>query len=54
MNNLLLKWCVAHGYKYKIISNHFYWQTNFQTGEIDENGNQHWHTKEYFEEVTNS
>ena len=46
-------WCEAHGYSYKIIDNHFYWQTCYQTGEHyqDENNILHvsWHPYKFFD-----
>lgn len=48
-------WCENHGFPYKIINNHFYWQTRIQTGENykDENGKWRicWHSKNFFEEI---
>ena len=49
-----IAWCEAHNYKWAIVNNHFYWQTNYQTAEIEPNGKLWWHDREYFDEITNS
>ena len=45
-------WCEAHGFKWAIVNNRLYWQTNCQTAKMDENGGMTWHDKKHFDEVT--
>lgn len=56
MFDLHIAWCKNHGFPYKIVNGHFYWQTFIQTGEDyqDENGKWHtcWHPKNFFEEIS--
>lgn len=47
-------WCELHDFKWAIVNNRFYWQTNYQTAELDLTGKMQWHNKEYFDEITNS
>lgn len=48
-----ITWCERRGYKWAIINNHFYLQTNYQTAEIEPNGGRmQWYDREYFDEIT--
>ena len=47
----MIHWCNYKGYSWKIVNKHFFWQTNYQTGEKDENYNVKWHRKEYFTRI---
>lgn len=48
----VIAWCNAHNFINKIVNNHFYWQTNYQTGEIDLNTyNTYWHEWEYYNTI---
>ena len=55
MFELYKMWCENHGLPYKIINNHFYWQTRTETGETYKDENDKWHTrlhsKNFFEEI---
>ena len=55
MNDLTIEWFNQHNFPYKKIGSHYFWQTNFQTGEIwtDKKEETHikWHEKEYFNKV---
>lgn len=42
------RWCNNHGFAWKIVNGRFFWLTNYQTGEIDENNHIKWHHKDYF------
>ena len=44
----MIHWCNFKGYPWKIVNGHFFWQTNYQTGEKDENDYVTWHDQEYF------
>ncbi len=47
-----IAWCDRHGFPWKTANNKFYWQTNFQTGEIDlDTGIIKWHDKKFFNKV---
>lgn len=41
-------WCDYKNYAWKIVNNCFYWQTNYQTGMIDECNETHWFSRDYF------
>lgn len=48
----LIAWCEAHDFKWAIVGEKFYWQTNYQTAECNSNGHiARWHTQEYFNEI---
>lgn len=45
-------WCDAHGYLLKKMGNKYYFQTNYQTCELDENGRIiAWHSRSYYNEI---
>ena len=44
----MIRCCNHYEFPWKIINNHFFWQTRIQTGELDENGHVKWHDREYF------
>ena len=44
----MIYWCDLKGFPWKIVNGHFFWQTNYQTGEKDENNHVKWHDREYF------
>lgn len=58
MFEIYKNWCERHGYPYKIINNHFYYQTAIQTCEVylDNNGAHciKWHIKNFFNEIKES
>jgi len=46
------KWCDAHGYKFKKAGDKYYFQTYYQTAELDENGFIiAWHNHFYYDRV---
>ena len=46
-----IEWCEAHNYPWKIVDNKFYWQTNYQCAEVDEDGHIHWHHPNFFDGI---
>lgn len=46
-----IKWCDYRGYPWKIKDNYFYWQTNYQTGRVDNNRNCDWLSWEIFTQL---
>lgn len=44
-------WCEHHCFPWKIVNNHFYWQTHIQTGEITPEKKIIWHNHDYFDTI---
>ena len=44
----MISWCNYKGYRWKIVGECFYWQTNYQTGMINANGETFWLDQDYF------
>ena len=44
-------WCNYKGYPWKIVNNCFYWQTNYQTGMINQNKETYWFDVDYFMKI---
>lgn len=44
----MIHWCKFNGFPWKIFNEHFFWLTNYQTGELDENNHIKWHDRKYF------
>ena len=47
-----IAWCEAHKFKWAIVNDRLYWQTNYQSAEQDADGKITWHSREYFDEIT--
>ena len=50
---LVGNWCLNHGFPWTLVDDHFYWQTQIQTGEITPDNKIIWHEHEYFDKVVN-
>ena len=48
---MVINWVKAHGFPYKVVDGHLYWQTSIQTGEATPDGHLVWHSKNFFNEV---
>ena len=44
----MISFCKRYDFPWKIVNDHFFWQTKIQTGEWDKNGLVAWHDREYF------
>ena len=45
------EWCEAHDFRWANIGGKFYWQTNYQTGELTADNKLTWHDCHYFNQL---
>ena len=49
--NSMVEWCKAHDFQWAFIGGKFYWQTNYQTGELTADNKLTWYNWHYFNQL---